>query len=294
MAGQTNSDTDYSQSTPQEIANDERVWQAYDRIQPRLQTVADSELAPTNTNMAEAALVATAVARRVTEPELYARFQAQAAAGELDMAHVDDLGDLAWGTLHAAIKADRLRYVLTRARLPEDLLARASAVEQRMQACCEYHLADHPTAGPEVERLRAGHGHRDLADDLYGYAALYRAHEALIARDIKHYRASDANEAFHLSREIYALLGDALVAKQRSASAELVRAWTLLLASYGEVSAVGRYLLRRDPATAATLFPSLVAAGRTARRRRGAPAGAEPSPPQDPPTAQPTEPAAPA
>lgn len=277
MAGHTDSDTDYSQSTPQGIANDEHVWQAYDRIQPRLQAVADSELAAPKTNIAEAALVATAVARRVVEPDLYARFQAQAAAGELDMAHVDDLGDLAWGTLYAAMKADRLRYVQTRARLPEDLLSRASEVEQRMQACCEYHLADHPTAGLEVERLRAGKGHRDLAGDLYGYATLYRQHEALLANDSKHYRASDAGEAFHLSREIYALLGDALVDKQRLASEELVRAWTLLLASYNEVGAVGRYLLRRDPDTATLLFPSLVTAGRAPRRRRQHAASPEPS-----------------
>jgi hypothetical protein len=193
------------------------------------------------------------------------------------VAQVDDLVDLAWGTLYAAIQADKLRYVLTRSRLPAALLEQATEVEQRMQACCEYHLADHPVAGPEVERLRAGHGHRDLAADLHGYAMLYKEHEPLLASDLKHYRASDVEDAIRLSEEIYAVIGGSLTEKAQSATAQMHRAWTLLKQCYDEVSAAGRFLFRHDATTAGLMFPSLIAVGRSASTRRRDEAGDEPA-----------------
>lgn len=250
------------------MGREERARAAYERILPRLELVDEAALAPRSTNMAEAALAAIGVAQRVAEPALYVRFQSMAGA-EFDIAHAHNLGDLAWGTLYVAMETEKIRFVLSRSRLPEELLAEATEIERRMQACCEYLLADHPTAGPEVERLRAGRGHRDLAADLHGYTALYKAYKELLEKDPKNYRASDVDDALRLGEEIFSLIGGSLTEKERSASAQLLRAWTLLLKSYEEVRAVGHFLLRHDTDSAELMFPSLFTVGRAARSRRG-------------------------
>lgn len=266
------------------MATEDRAQAAFERILPRIEQVTDTELAPTNTNIPEAALAAIGVAERVLEPTLYARFQSLSAT-EFDIAHVNDLSDMAWGTLYAANQAEKLRYVLTRARLPPTLLILATEVEQRMQACCEYHLADHPVAGPEVERLRAGHGHRDMAADLYGYTMLYKEYEPLLSSDKKHYRASDMEDAIRLSEEIYGIIGGSLTEKAQSASAQMYRAWTLLKQCYGEVGAAGRFLFRHDAATAEIIFPSLFTVSRSAPTRRRDDAVDEPAEPATLPAA---------
>jgi hypothetical protein len=264
---QTKNSKNNSQAEVREMGREKRARAAYARILSRLEQVDETALAPRTTNMSEAALASIGVAERVAEPALYARFQSIPAT-EFDIAHADDLGDLAWGTLHAAMEADKIRYVLSRSRLPEGLLDEATEVKNRMQASCEYLLAEDPTAGPEVERLRAGRGHRDLAADLHGYAALYEAHQALLEKDPKNYRPSDMDDALRLGEEIFSLVGGSLTEKERSASAQLVRAWTLLLQSYEEVRATGHYLLRHDKASAEMMFPSLFTIGRAPRSRR--------------------------
>lgn len=260
-------DKKVSQDAIQAEAELARSQAAFGRIQARIDALSDEELAAGNTNMAEGAVAAVGVAARISEPDILGRYQSLPAT-EFDLTHVNDLADLAWGTLHAARMADQARHGLSRARLPPDLVATATATRARMQACCEYHLDEHPVAGSELARLRAGQGHRDLADDLLGYAALYQEHRALLERDTRHYRAEDADEAVRLGETIYALLGDAITAESRSAVNQLVRAWTLLVRSYAEVSETGRWLFRHDAATAERLFPSLFTIGRSTRPRR--------------------------
>lgn len=272
------------------MAQDNWGRDAFERIEPLLAQVDDDALAPMNTSITEASLAAVGASQLVMEPALYARFQsvASAAAPEFDMRHVDGLADLAWGTLYAAMEAARLRHALTRSRLPDDLVQHASETKARMQSCCEYHLLDHPQAGTEVERLRAGRGHRDLAMDLHGYAVLYQKHQDLLETDRKHYRASDVADAFRLSKEILALLGGALVERERSLTAQLNRAWTLLVDSYGEVRALGHFLLRHDLVTAEQMFPSLFTVGRAPQPRRGGNEPVDDLPPLPPETPAPT------
>lgn len=278
------------------MAQDNWGRDAFERIEPLLAQVDDDTLAPMSTSVTGAAMAAIAVSKLVMEPAMYATFQRLAALEDFDfdMRHVDGLADLAWGTLYVAKETARLRHALTRSRLPDDLVQEATAIKARMQSCCEYHLIDHPEAGTEVERLRAGRGHRDLALDLLGYADLYQRYQPVVATDSKHYRASDAADALRLSKELFGLLGDALIERERSVSAQLNRAWTLLVDSYNEVRTVGHFLFRRDPVTADQMFPSLFAVGRAPQTRRGNDEPIDdlpPLPPEDP-AAQPDAPSA--
>lgn len=239
---------------------------AFERILPRITSLDDEELAAVTTNIAAGALAAIGVAAEISKADILQRFELL--PPELfDIAHVHDLKDMAWGTLHAARMADQARYLQSRARIPADVLEEATEVEARMQACCEYHLGDHPTAGPELARLSPGHGHTDLADDLLGYATLYEKHRDVLEKDPKHYRATDLADAIRLGDEIYAILGHSHTKQTASATNQANRAWTLLLRSYSEVSETGRWLFRHDAATAERLFPSLFTVGRNNRPR---------------------------
>ncbi|WP_437896447.1 hypothetical protein [Sorangium sp. So ce124] len=68
-------------------------------------------------------------------------------------------------------------------------------IEGRMQALFEYHLSDDPVIKPELDRLRPGTGHRDLANDLLGYARIYELRADVVKDDRKLYRAGDAARA---------------------------------------------------------------------------------------------------
>lgn len=264
---------------------------AFERIQPRMTALDDEELATGNVNIAAGALAALGVATRVAEPEIRAQFE-RLDPSQFDMAHLDDLGDLAWATLHASRLADQARYLLHRARLPADLREQATETRVRMQACCEYHLDEHPEAAPELTRLRAGQGHHDMANDLLGYAALYKTHQPLLETDRRHYRATDHDDAIRLGEQILTILGNSYTEEVRSCTDQLMRAWTLLLRSYNEVSETGRWLFRHDAALAERIFPSLFAAGRSGRSRRrddDIPADQPGDLPADQPSTEPTD-----
>ena len=139
-----------------------------------------------------------------------------------------------------------------------------------MQACCEYHLNDHPEVGPHLAALRSGSGHQDLAADLLGYAGVYREHWDVLSADKKHFRPADADDAVKIAEEMIALLGARLGPEARLAADHLARAWTLLLDTYEEVASTGQWLVRHE-ANAEHAFPSLFSLVRTRRSRKPKP-----------------------
>src|SRR5438105_15905453 len=88
--------------------DDERGKAAFARLRARLRALPAADLSAVNADVSEAALVAAGVAARVTATPLRARFKA-IAGSEFDIAHVDDLSDVAWAAHHAAAEATRLR-----------------------------------------------------------------------------------------------------------------------------------------------------------------------------------------
>jgi hypothetical protein len=243
-----------------------RGQSAYDFIQPLLATVADDELLVINVDQTAAAIGAIGVAERAREPALLARFQSLPPS-EFDPSQIDLLSTLGWAMLHVATRLGEAR-AHGRGKLPPTLVESAVTLETRMQLCCEYHLGDHPEAGGELARLRSGTGYRDLAADLLGYAEFYRTYQDVLSRDLKHYRPTDEAEAVQTAEQIYTLLGEVATAEPPITSIDARRVWTLLVPTYENVTATGRWLLRHESSRAERLFPSLFRVSRTGRRSR--------------------------
>ncbi|MDC3960525.1 hypothetical protein [Polyangium jinanense] len=241
--------------------------QAFEALLPRYQTMPVESLAVVNADAGLAAVAALGLAARASEPKLWARYKSLPSS-EFDAALVELLPTAAWACWYAATEDQKARTLSTEGKLPAELVQKALGIEARMQALCEYHLNDHPEVGPYLAMLRAGTGHRDLAADLLGYATVYRDHYDALKDDKKHFRATDADDAVKAAEEILANLGARLGPEARVAADHLARAFTLLLDTYEEVAATGRWLLRHEPTPEKT-FPSLYSVIRSRAGGRG-------------------------
>ncbi|MBK9264049.1 MAG: hypothetical protein IPM54_30135 [Polyangiaceae bacterium] len=231
------------------------------QLAPRLKTLQPEDLLSTRIDLDAAAFAALATYMRATAPALRARFQKQHDAGEFDIAHLDDLEELAFAVLYAHAEASAHRASDSGAKLPAALVERAIELEARMQALCEYHFRDDPEIAAELDRLRPGTSHRDLASDLNGYARIYDLRRDIVALDRKHYRETDLVDARAVAGVIFTTLSAGASSKARIAQDTLARAWTLLCRSYDEVRAVGLYVLRHN-ADKHRFFPSLFSAAK--------------------------------
>ncbi len=238
----------------------------------RMKALDPSDIVSTRIDVEAAALASLATYTRATAPALRARFQNQHDVGEFDIRNLNDLEDLAFAVLYAQGEANVFRATESSAKLPAALVERAIEIEERMQALCEYHFRDDPEIASELDRLRPGSGHRDLASDLNGYARIYELRRDIVSLDKKHYREADAGDARAVAGVILNLLSAGSTSKARVAQDTLARAWTLLWQSYDEVRTVGLHLLRHNQEKH-RLFPSLFMGAKNlpgARRRQKA------------------------
>ncbi len=216
-----------------------------------------------------AAAIALGVANAIAaDKDLRARFEALAKAHEFDLARLDGLATAAlaaWFARHMYLLVSATH---TEAQLPGSLVATATALKTRMMRVVEYHLGDHPVAGPLVSAIRAGTGYMDLANDLVALARLYKAYAHLLEHDKKDYQAVDQGSRRRQGTRYRRCSGS--TPEQRKWVGLQARAWTLLSGDYAEVFAAGRYLKRWD-VDVESAFPSLIAAARAAGggRRQG-------------------------
>ncbi len=241
-----------------------RAQAAYQLMEPSWAAIRPSEFLSTKTDVSKAAVAAIAVASRVTEPALYARFRSLPKP-EFDITHVDNLANLAFACWYAALQDERAQAGCTDAKVPLRLIKQASEVESRMQKCCEYHLGDDPEYSPILTQLSEGTGHRDLAGDLAGYAQVYRRKKDVLEHDTKYYQAQDVATAEKLSEAILDALAQAMSPEASATAQALAKCWVLLNRSYEEVVQTARWLERSNP-NRDSLYPSLYAAGRSMRR----------------------------
>ncbi|KYF92723.1 hypothetical protein BE17_33610 [Sorangium cellulosum] len=248
---------------------------ALEALASELDSLTEAELVTVRMDVEAATYAALGVVGFVSSPDVRARF-ARLPREEFDIAHLDELEPACFATLHALAGARAAGALETDARLPVALVTEATEVEGRMQALCEYQLADDPAIKPELDRLRPGTGHRDLANDLLGYARIYELRADVVKADQKHYRAGDAARARELAGAMIQKLSAVLTPRAREAYDRYVRVWTLLCQRYDEVRAAGLWLWRKN-ARAQERFPSLFAAGRpnVGRSRKEAPKGSE-------------------
>ncbi|WP_437730264.1 hypothetical protein [Sorangium sp. So ce1335] len=248
---------------------------AIEALASQLDGLSEAELVTVRMDVEAATYAALGVVGFVSSPDVRARF-ARLPREEFDITHLDELGLACFATLHALAEARAAGALETDARLPEALVTEAVEVEGRMQALCEYQLADDPAIKPELDRLRPGTGHRDLANDLLGYARIYELRADVVKADRKHYRAGDAARARELAGVMIQKLSAALTPKAREAYDRYVRVWTLLCQRYDEVRAAALWLWRKN-ARVQERFPSLFVAGRpnVGRSRKETPKGSE-------------------
>lgn len=219
-----------------------------------------ANLVTLNLDVEAATYAALGVAGFLADPKVHARF-ARFHKKEFDIANVDGLAPACFATLHALAEARAAGALATEAKVPPEIAAKAAEIEGRMQRVCEYLLGDEPEIAPELDRLRPGSGHRDLAGDLLGYARVYELRPDVVKADPKHYRPDDAAKARELAGAIIQALSAALTPKAREAFDRYARAWTVLFQRYGEVREAGMWLYRKDP-DRERRFPSLFVAGR--------------------------------
>ncbi|WP_437989446.1 hypothetical protein [Sorangium sp. So ce145] len=247
---------------------------ALEALAPELDRLAEAELITVRVDVEAATYAALGVVGFVSSPDVRARF-ARLPREEFDVTHVDELELACFAALHALAEARAAGALETEARLPVALVTEALEVETRMQALCEYQLADDPAIKPELDRLRPGTGHRDLANDLLGYARIYELRADVVKADPKHYRADDAAHARELAGAMIQKLSTAMTPRARDAFDRYVRVWTLLCLRYEEVRAAALWLWRKSSRTQER-FPSLFAVGRpNSGRRKEAPKGGE-------------------
>lgn len=234
--------------------------ESLDSLGDELARIGSSEIANLRADTEAATYAALGVAGFVAAPEVNARF-ARLPEEELDMTVVNGLASACFATLYALAEARAAGALESEAKVAPEVAAEAAEVEGRMQALCEYYFSDDREIGPELDRLRPGVGHRDLANDLLGYARICSLRPDVVKADQKHYRATDVGRARALAGILIQALSAAMTPRARVAYDNYTRAWTLLCRRYDEVRAAGLWLFRADPARDER-FPSLFAMGR--------------------------------
>jgi hypothetical protein len=236
---------------------------AFETLRPTLDAL--TELRVANTDLRKAVNCAAAVGRLVRQPEVRAEFEALPER-HFDQKLLDLLEPAAQATWYSYVFLQDATALHSAAKLPDDLLAEATTVKQRMMRVLEYNLDDQPDAIAKLDAIRPGTSHIDTADDLMRLATMYVQYATLLAADTKHYKAEDATNAKRLAHAINRILGDGRDSDVYYWADYQARAWTLLVTTYEEVATIGRWLFRRDNGEAR--FPSLYAVGRQRRRNR--------------------------
>jgi hypothetical protein len=253
-------------------------------LHPRLSTISPKLLDFPRVDVEAVARAMLDVCSLTHFPPVLALYKAEAAQGQLKLANLDDLRDLALVLLHAFRLADVAGAFRT-TKVSADLDAQSAEVEARIQKQCEHFFMNDATLGPLLIQLRAGTGFLDRAYDLFGYADIYEQKHATVSLDPVFYRATDLADARRLGAQILSEIDASMNQAAREAFDLLKRAWTLLKAVYFEVQQAGLWLLRYDPQREER-FPSLYAVGRKGQGRKKA-AAAEPSA-AEPSAAEPT------
>jgi hypothetical protein len=242
----------------------EAAPRAFEALLPLLDAQTEQRSVIT-TSIAKAIICAGSVGRMVKLPEVRVLF-ASLPVTHFDMQHVDRLESAAMATWYAELCLRTASTMVSSAKLPETVVTEATALKQRMFRVAEYNLDHIPEVVAELDAIRPGTGHIDLANDLMRLAVIFQAHADRLSQDSQRYQAGDAESARRYAHSIYQVLGDGRQSNARYWGDYLSRAWTLLVTTYDEVSAAGRWLYRHDNGEAR--FPSLYAIGRQRRSRQ--------------------------
>jgi hypothetical protein len=240
----------------------EKARMAFDATVPLLD--AQTEIRRANTRVDKCIVHSAATGRIVQQPDVLTRF-ASLPAAEFDVQHVLRLEQISLAAWHARLSL-RSALVTAGIKIPESVMNDGMALKQLMFKVVEYNLGHDEDVAAELRDIREGTGYVDLASDLVRLAALYQAHAEALAADVRHYKTTDADLAGRTAQAIHQVLGDGRNVSARYWSNYQTRAWSLMVITYGEVSAAGRWLFRHE--NGEERFPSLYTMGRQRRSRR--------------------------
>jgi hypothetical protein len=255
-----------------EIIDPGGAARAFEAVLPLLD--AQTETRRSNSSFDKAILHAASTGRMVKQPEMRAKF-AGLPAGDFDQQHADLLETVALAAWHVTVSLESASAQSSGARISEADITEGTKLKKRMSKVAEYHLGHVDEVSTELAAIREGTGYPDLASDLVRLAALYQRHAGELGADTRHYRAADRDRAGRLGHAIHQVLGDGRATDADYWSDYLVRAWALLVFTYGEVSAAGRWLYRHEDGE--KRFPSLYTVGRRRRGQAGGDAGDSPA-----------------
>jgi hypothetical protein len=245
---------------------------AFDKLLPRLAQLPKDGLQVPNTSVDGAAIVALRIGRGLTAPAMRERFELLPKK-LFAMADLDDLEPAALAAWYASTRLLSANAQGTEAKLPVSLVNEATARRARMLKVCDYNFEPDSVLGREIADIRIGTGYRDLAQDLMRLAKIYRDEKRRLENDKVHYRTEDVAGAEEAAHRILEELAAARGTEQAQWSGRVQRAWTLLVKLYNEVTFTAQWLKRHEGGEGE--FPSLVTAGRAARRAKPEPEPAE-------------------
>lgn len=253
---------------------------AFDKLRRRLDALPEPAV-PARADVRP--LVAAALAAHQESQPLRSRLT-RLPKEEFDPGTLDALKDAAWALWHTRAELDKA-LAPADPQLPADLLERAAALKERMLRVCKYWLEDDAAVAPVLGSMtRRKTAPADLASDLRRLSGLYRAHQKVLAADVKHFRAGDAADAEAVAGEIEKILSAVGADAVRTWTTALSRAQALLLAVHEDLRATALWLSRKEPG-AAEKFPSLAALPAPRGRPRKS-AGAPTSEPPPAPAAE--------
>jgi len=216
---------------PEEITYDERVGeQSFGNTAELRATYSDATLP--SVELHQSAAIALNVVKQLKEPQRAARLKL-IPESLLPYEMRERLEPAAWAVWYASVRRTSAEVSESSAKVSVNTLTKATETKARMMRVVEYILGDHPEAGSEVESIRAGTGHFDLAMDLSRLAVLYRDYAEDLADAGRRYRPKDQGLANSLSGSILRELGSTDSPHAVKTRDDAARAFRVLEDTYG-------------------------------------------------------------
>lgn len=242
---------------------------AYTSYRGEFESLAPAELLIVRNDLQKMAVTVRTLVGRDSMPERRAVFERQAAQGNYDLTLFDRLTTLSLAAWYVRRQQQRAIFAASGAAVSKEEVALAYELRGRMMGVLQHWHGDRHDIAVDLAQVREGSGHQDLANDLDTLAELYSREDVrtLIEHDIKHYRASDVDDALRLAAIIAASLGIAEEGEAERLTDLARRAATLLVRGYEEHARCGRFFFGKTEDVAVT-YPSIFAAVRSSPRKR--------------------------
>ncbi|HEU4404581.1 MAG TPA: hypothetical protein VFS43_04735 [Polyangiaceae bacterium] len=240
----------------------------YESLRAEIEALPASQIMTVRVDVQKVAAIVITLIERDSAPERRKKFERFAAQGDYDITLLDRLPALARSVWVLRRQQQRVLYVASGATVSEADRLAAFELRSRMMTELAYHCDDMPDILLELEYLRQGAGHQDMANDLETLADLYERPDVRARLEgSRKYRPGDPTEARRLAGLLLRSLGMSQESEVERLTGLLQRATTLMVQAYEKHSVRGKFLFHEVEDVEAT-YPSLYAAARSPRRKR--------------------------